>query len=276
MSCVWCHNPEGIKPELELVLKPSKCTFCKECIDACPNNAITPLTESIEIERDECDLCENCFEVCPSKALEVWGEEWEADKVLEVATRDIEFYEKSGGGVTFSGGEPLMQFEFLKELLEKSKGEGLHTCLDTSGYSSEEKLKELLKYTDIVLYDVKTLDQEKHKKFTGVSNSIILKNLELCLKSDAELVVRIPLILGYNFEDLENELAGHIVQLKNSGCDKFELIPYHSFGEQKYKMLGKKQDLEPESIKNHNLERLVDKLRKKHNVSIQVNTPILT
>jgi pyruvate formate lyase activating enzyme len=161
-------------------------------------------------------------------------------------------------------------------LLRKSKKLGLHTCLDTSGYSSEKKVKEILNFTDIILYDVKTLDNNKHKKLTGVSNSIILKNLELCLKSNVELIVRIPLILGYNFENLENELFDYIFQLKNLGCKKFEINPYHSFGEKKYTMLGKEYNLEVKKIQNHKLEELVENLRQKYNIFIKINTPILT
>jgi len=276
LRCNWCHNPEGIGTHSELIYRESRCTSCGKCIDFCPENAITLGENGILIDRLRCSICFNCIDVCYSNALEICGEKMTTNEILEEVLSDLEFYKQSGGGLTISGGEPLMQFEFLKELLKEAKKSNLHVCLDTSGYIDTEKLVEIIQNVDILLYDIKTLDSERHKRLTGMSNKLIIENLKRCLNEKQDILVRIPLIFGYNFIYVEKELRNQIKQLVQIGIKKFELIPYHKFGEEKYNMLGKKYDLSIKPFKNEVLENLVKILREKYNIDLKISTPIIT
>jgi pyruvate formate lyase activating enzyme len=197
-------------------------------------------------------------------------------KVLDEVLSDAEFYRQSGGGLTVSGGEPLMQFDFLRELLKEAKKSNLHVCLDTTGYIETEKLKDIIQNVDILLYDIKSLGEKRHKQLTGVSNELIIENLKLCVQENQDIIVRIPLIYGYNFIDLENELRNHLIQLIELGIKKFELIPYHKFGEQKYEMIGEKYNLNIKPFDKENLTNLVENLKDKYKIDVKVSTPIIT
>jgi pyruvate formate lyase activating enzyme len=214
--------------------------------------------------------------VCNTNALEKCGDYMSTEEILSDIISDQEFYKQSGGGITISGGEPLLQYDFLLELLKEIKNANLHVCLDTTGNIESDKLKQIIKYVDIILYDVKTLDDERHISLTGVSNRLILKNLKLCLAENKEIINRIPIIPEYNFIKIEEELSSHIQSLVEMGIKKFELIPYHKFGEQKYKMLGKNYQLSLKGINEDKLLNLVNELKKTYNISIQISKPILT
>jgi len=276
LRCNWCHNPEGIESHSELIYRESRCTSCGKCLEACPENAINLGENGIMIDRLRCNICFKCINVCYSNALEICGEKMTTNEILEDALSDIEFYKQSGGGLTISGGEPLMQFEFLKELLKEAKKANLHVCLDTTGYTDAEKLKEIIQNVDILLYDIKTLDEERHKLLTGVSNKLIIENLKLCLNEHQDIIVRIPVIFGYNFKDVEIELKNQVKRLVDIGIKKFELIPYHKFGEQKYNMLGKEYELKIKSLDNEKIANLAKNLREKYNIELKVSTPIIT
>ncbi len=276
LRCKWCHNPEGIESHSELIYRESRCISCGKCIDICPENAISLDENGIIIDRLRCNICFKCINVCYSNALEICGEKMTAHEVLEEVLSDVEFYKQSGGGLTISGGEPLMQFEFLKELLKEAKNSNLHVCLDTTGYIESEKLRDIIHNVDIMLYDIKSLDEERHKKLTGVSNKLIIENLKLCIQENQETIVRIPVINGYNFTDLENELRDQIKWLVEVGIKKFELIPYHRFGEQKYGMVGKNYDIKINPYDEEKISDLAKNLRENYKIEVKVSTPIIT
>ena len=191
-----------------------------------------------------CSLCGNCALLCPTGAREIAGKEYSINEVIEEILKDTRLYESSGGGVTFSGGECMLQIDFLKELLKKCKELGLHTAVDTAGHFPFEKFEQILPYTDLFLYDIKCFDSEKHKQYTGVGNQLILENLKILLTTNKSVWVRIPII------PTVNDTAQEMQRIKKyiSSCgnpEKIELLPYHAIGNSKYEALNKKAPIFP-------------------------------
>lgn len=238
LRCQWCSNPEAIKPYHEITVRDLSCIKCWRCIESCPVGAITKRNESREIDRDKCNLCGECAEVCTTGAIELVGKYMSGEEVLREIEKDRLFYLNSGGGVTFSGGEPLDQAEFVVEVSRLCRQRGIHTTLDTTGYSPWPVLREVLNQTDLILYDIKHLDPVKHKEGTGTSNELILNNLQRTV----EIVttwLRIPIIPNFNDSELYiASLAAFIVKLPKGNIEKISLLPYHNWGEQKYERLG--------------------------------------
>jgi pyruvate formate lyase activating enzyme len=238
LHCLWCHNPEGIGPGPELMHWPSRCSRCHACVAACPKGAVSEdPTEGVTIDREKCDLCGLCAEACLYDAMQVVG----ADATVEDLVREIEkdriFYEQSGGGVTFTGGDPLAQAEFLGEILDALRARGIRTAVDTSGFSRDGVLERVAAKTDLVLYDLKLMDEARHREFTGVSNAPILENLRRLAAGPAEVWVRVPLVAGVNDDDGNiNETIAFLKSLKTVRC--VGLLPYHSGGMDKARRLG--------------------------------------
>ncbi|TFG07669.1 MAG: glycyl-radical enzyme activating protein [Promethearchaeota archaeon] len=276
LRCNWCHNPEGLEPYPELIFRRSLCTKCKKCIDSCPENAIKLLDEEISIDRGRCNACFKCIDGCNTNALEICGEYMSVNKIIKEVLSDSEFYDQSGGGITISGGEPLMQNDFLLDLVKRAKNLDLHVCLDTTGYCEWTKFENILPHVDMLLYDMKVLDDERHEQLTGVSNRLILKNLKSCLEKDINIIVRIPIILGQNFIDIKHELTEHLKLLINIGAKNFELIPYHKFGESKYEMIGKDYQLSIKPVDRNILSEITEDLIKKYHISIKISDPLIT
>jgi pyruvate formate lyase activating enzyme len=230
----------------------------------------------LKIKREKCDFCGVCVETCQNNALEICGKYMSTQEIINEIMRDRKFYETSNGGITLSGGEPLMQFEFIISLLKEMKNLDLHTALDTSGYIIPDRFTRILELVDLILFDVKTLDPYKHKDLTGVPNDRILQNLKLCLNHPIETIIRIPVIYGYNFIDLQKELTKQILELKELGFTQFQLIPYHKFGEQKYQMLGQLYSVEIESNQLEKIKHIAHQLKAKVNIDIEIVEPILT
>jgi len=175
LRCRWCHNPEGQSSKPEMFVRPSRCLKeCSECLSVCEREAISRTEISPVIDRERCNSCGKCAEVCPAEAIEVVGRQMSVQEVMAEVEKDMIFHDESGGGVTFSGGEPLLQPVFLSTLLEKSKEKDIHTTVDTSGYASFEIMEEIAKNVDLFLYDLKIMDEKKHKEYTGKSNKVIL------------------------------------------------------------------------------------------------------
>jgi pyruvate formate lyase activating enzyme len=247
LRCLWCANPESISPVPQLFYLENLCTRCYRCVDVCPNKATTKTSEgAIAINRSLCQACGKCVEVCPNKARQISGNLMTVDEVLEEVKKDALFYQNSGGGVTFSGGEPTQQPEFLWHLLKRSQESGIQTALDTSGFVKPEILKRVLEHTNLVLYDIKHMDPAKHKEITGVDNRLILENAKMIATMGKPMIIRVPLIPEHN-DSKENfkALAEFMLSL---GLKRVDLLPYHSLGKIKYQRLGmeyKLSDLKP-------------------------------
>ena len=247
LRCLWCANPESMSPAPQLFYLENLCTRCYRCVEACPNKATTKTPEgAIAINRSLCKACGKCVEACPNKAREISGKLMTVEEVLEEVKKDALFYQNSGGGVTFSGGEPTQQPEFLWHLLKRCQESGIQTALDTSGFVKPEILKKVLEHTNLVLYDIKHMDPAKHKELTDVDNRLILENARMIAAMGKPMIIRVPLIPGHN--DSRENLKALADFMLGLGLKKIDLLPYHSLGKIKYQRLGmeyKLSDLKP-------------------------------
>lgn len=243
LQCQWCQNPEGQKFEPELMIREYRCAKeCNACVSACPQSAVSKNENLLELDKEKCDLCGRCVEICVYEALEVVGRKVSVKEVAEEIEKDKVFYEESGGGITFSGGEPLLQPDFLGALLDEMKEKQIHVALDTCGYISKEDLEKITDKVDLILYDLKIMDEEKHKRYTGVSNKIILENLQIISDKEKEVTVRIPLVSGINDDDRSIQMfIEYLCPLKN--IRQISLLPYHRGGYEKYRRLRKEKNL---------------------------------
>ena len=244
LECQWCSNPECISPQPEVGFIKNLCTKCGKCAEVCPDGAlIYEEGELPRIDRERCSGCGACSSVCSYKAIVLYGEQMNADEVFDAVNRDKMFYQTSGGGVTVSGGEALMQPQFVCDLFEKCRRAGIHTCMETSGYTVEPSLQQVLPYTDYILYDLKHLNSDKHRRYTGKPNSLILSNAKIVAASGVEMLFRMPLIPGIN-DDMHNvkETADFLHGLGNNAL-RIELMPYHHLGKGKYESLDKEYRL---------------------------------
>lgn len=226
LRCAWCHNPESQRAEREFLFHKRKCTACGACLRHC------------HLAQKGCDLCGECTIYCPAHAREIAGRDVTADELLAEILSDKPFYEASGGGVTFSGGECLLQSDFLCELARKCKENGVHVAVDTAGCVPWENIEKLIPFADLFLFDVKAASEDLHKSGTGVSNKLILENLaRLSSKTDRKITVRIPVIGGFN--DSVAEMAAIAAILRPLRISGVELLPYHAMGNGKYAALGR-------------------------------------
>lgn len=245
LSCVWCHNPESISPKIQVHWVGSRCIGCLGCIDACPEKALSSGTGGIEISRTTCTGCLKCTEVCPSTALEAYGKRYGLDELVSEVLKDRVYFEKSGGGVTLSGGEPTLQGEFAGEFMKTLREQGVHTALDTCGHTGWETLETLLPHTDLVLYDLKEIDPDRHKACTGVTNARILENLVRLASfmnergSPGGLWVRTPLIPCCT-DSVENirGIGTFIKGTLGSLVSRWELCSFNDLCLHKYDGLG--------------------------------------
>ncbi len=242
LSCIWCHNPESQSPEQQLLVYDKRCIGCGKCLEACQHGAIYMKDGKMLFDRDKCTSCGDCAGVCFPKAREMAGELVDTDHVMKQIEKDSIFYEESGGGVTFSGGEPLMQPDFLLELLKRGKAADIHTAVDTCGYASPEVLTDTSNYTDLYLYDLKLMDDEKHIKYTGVSNKLILENLQLLSRLGKRIFIRLPLMPGINDDEANIKATAEIIRT-TAGVEQVNLLPYHNIAADKYSRLGKPHSL---------------------------------
>ncbi len=237
LKCWWCHNPESINPKKEMIFWKDRCINCGDCQNACDVNGVEQNVHNHENDNKQCILCGKCVEVCPTEAREIIGKSMTIHEVLEEIEKDSVFYDETGGGVTFSGGEPLLQHEFLYDILRKCKEKGIHTAIDTSGYVTWDVFEKIVDYVDLFLYDIKHFDKNLHRKYTGVSNGLILENLEKLSTVHNNIIIRVPIIPSIN-DDKKNILKiGEFIQSLN--LHDVNILPYHNTGMDKYERLNK-------------------------------------
>lgn len=244
LRCLWCANPESQKNVPEILFDENRCIGHKECgwcVDVCPSDAIKKLeTGKVSINRKVCTTCGKCAQICPSKAITLMGKYMSINDVLEMVKGDDAFYWRSGGGITVGGGDPVYQAEFTRQLLGKCKERGMDTAIETAGYANFADLEKISQYANLIHYDIKHIDPVKHKKFTGVSNELILDNLIRLSNTfpQTPIIVRTPIIVGFN--DSEEVIESIVNFLRGvRKLIKYELLPYHGFGESKYYSLGR-------------------------------------
>ncbi len=242
LRCLWCHNPESKSKKAELTLYKNRCIGCLDCLSACPNgvHSVSPSGEHL-LDRTRCLVCGACAAACTG-ALEVCGTEMRPEEVLEEVLKDLPFYENSGGGLTVSGGEPLLQAEFTYALLSMAKSRGLHTAIETSGYAPWETVREIAAVTDLFLWDVKETDPARHKAYTGVDNAVILENLRRLDAQGAKIVLRCPVIPGCNDREEHFAAVGKLAETL-SAVEHVDIEPYHPLGISKADALGQEYPL---------------------------------
>ena len=238
LHCWWCHNPEGQFPGAQVVYMEERCIRCFSCVEACPNHAIKIVEGIPTVERDACRHSGVCVRVCQTKAREMAGKMVKVSEVMAEIEKDTVFYDESGGGVTFSGGEPFMQPIFLQNLLEACHERRIHTAIETCGFVDAKTLLNSVPYAELYLYDLKAFDNEIHRKFTGSSNEIILNNLRQLARVHDHIIVRFPLIPGVNDDDSSVRQIGEFVSSLET-VKEIDVLPYHKLGVEKYKRLGK-------------------------------------
>jgi pyruvate formate lyase activating enzyme len=242
VHCRWCHNPEGISRRRELIVLESRCLGCGECRLACRYGTVIPGDGALPARSELCEVCGACVEACPTQGRQIVGQELCVSQVLETVLQDQIFYEESGGGVTFSGGEPLSQPGFLRSLLEACRDRGVHTTVDTCGLTQQKDLLSVAALTDLFLYDLKLMDDAKHLHYTGVSNALILENLQALGRSHGRIWLRVPIIPGINDAPADLEAAAHFAAAV-PGVRQVNLLPFHRTGLPKSSRLGQESGL---------------------------------
>lgn len=239
LSCIWCHNPESNSCRTELAYDQSKCVGCRSCEAVCPQKCHSfSANNEHHLKRSACLACGKCTEVCHYDALRLYGKTMDVESVMRIVRKDKAFYQNSGGGLTLSGGEPLMQPDFTAALLDAAHAEGIGTCMETSGYAEAEVFQKIAQKLDQILFDYKATDEQEHRRLTGVSNQKILQNLRLADAMGVSIVLRAPIIPGCNDNEVHLKALGHLAEQLHHVA-YVELMPYHPLGLAKAEQLGK-------------------------------------
>lgn len=238
LSCIWCHNPEGISVRKQKMYTKKKCIGCRTCVANCPVNALSLTSEGISMDNDTCILCGKCVEVCPTKAMEMSGTEYSIDYLVNEIEKETIFMDQSEGGVTFCGGEPLMHPDTLLELLLRCKEIGVHRAVDTTLFAKPEIVAKVMKETDLFLVDLKHMDSEKHRFYCGVPNELILSNLRMITDAGKEMIIRIPLIEGVNADEENIRHSAEFLSSLSWNNKIVHLLPYHDIATGKHEKLG--------------------------------------
>ncbi|MBE6762684.1 MAG: glycyl-radical enzyme activating protein [Ruminococcaceae bacterium] len=262
LECLWCHNPEGLSKKQEIGVFSQKCIGCMDCANECECHLFTD--SGRVFLRDKCKGCMKCADLCVSGAIVEYGKKYSAEEVLFEVLKDREIYEKTGGGITLSGGEPMLQPDFVLELLKLAKNENLNTALDTCGYAKWENYEKVLPFVDMVLYDLKAFDPNLHKTLTGKDNALILDNLKKISQTKTKIAVRIPLIPTLNDGEIK-KIGEFLSQLEN--IVEVKVLPYHNYSSNKYQSLNKSYLLDEIVPPNDEEIKLAIKTLKSYNIN---------
>jgi pyruvate formate lyase activating enzyme len=257
LNCWWCHNPESQSGAIQIYCRTPQCIGCGTCASVCPVSAVSLDNKVAKVDSASCNLCGACVEACPSGAMTAVGRQIEAEQLVAEMERDRLFFNESGGGVTFSGGEPLAQPDFLIEMLERSGRSGLHRVVDTSGYASRDVMMAVAKQTDLILFDIKLMDDAMHRKHTGVSNAGILDNLKSITSAGFRLEIRIPMIPSITSDEKNITAAAAFIADLDSK-PRVKLLPYHRAAMHKYEQFGMKQML-PDTLQQADDDLIIAK-----------------
>lgn len=253
LKCVWCHNPESISNKRQLEWFKHKCIGCNTCIDICKYDALLFNDSGLKIDRDKCTSCGECSDECPSTALHMWGEYWNIDDLYYEIQKDKIYYTQSKGGITVSGGEPTIQSEFILKFLKRCKENDINTALDTCGYAPENIYRKLLPYIDLILFDIKEIDLEKHQQFTGIANDLILRNAimvaDYVKKNNKQFWIRTPIIPKYTAtEENIKGIGKFIVNDLENIPEKWDLLSFNQLCAEKYSRLDMTWPLKDEPL----------------------------
>ena len=237
LRCAWCHNPENLSTRPDVMYAPNKCIACGNCINICPRNHKAG-TDKMLFVREGCIGCGKCVEVCPTRALSLCGKKMSTDEVFSEIKKDMHYYSESGGGVTLSGGECLMQPDFAAELLKHCKENNIHTAIESAFCVPFENVKKVLGFVDLVFADLKHHDGEEHKKYTGRGNELIIENIKRVSEIHDNVIIRIPLIPGVNDSEADIREFSKIINTFGDGVKGVELLKYNYLAESKYEGLG--------------------------------------
>ena len=249
LKCIWCHNPESNSRKIEIGYDTKKCVKCQACLHVCPQNCHAFTDGDHIFHRTQCIACGRCVDVCEMEALTQMGKVMRVEEVMRIVERDRSFYESSEGGLTLSGGECLQQHLFSKALLKTAKERGISTCIETSGFTSREKLLEIIPYIDLFLYDIKQMNAEIHKKVTGVGNKEIIENLYEIDRHGRQIVLRLPVIPGINDNEEHFQAIGKLAD-KLQNVLYLEVLPYHPLGLSKAELLNRTMEYDSKDIPN--------------------------
>jgi pyruvate formate lyase activating enzyme len=253
LKCIWCHNPESILKKKQLQWIKHKCIACKTCIETCKLKALKLDKKGMHIDREKCNSCGDCVEECPSTALSMFGKWWQLEDLFYEVNKDKVYYTKSGGGITVSGGEPTQQPDFIEKLLKKCKENGISTALDTTGYANKDVYEKILPYVDLILFDIKEINSDTHKKYTGIPNERILENAIWIAKfmevNNKKMWIRTPLIPKFTATDENIKGIGEFIvkELKNIP-NRWDLLAFNNLCSSKYERLDMIWPLKDESL----------------------------
>jgi pyruvate formate lyase activating enzyme len=269
LRCRWCHNPESWKDNPEPALRRNRCLRCGRCVQTCPQNAIS-LTENLPLtDPEKCTLCGECIETCPGGAREIIGRRMTVAEVMTEIEKDIIFYDESAGGATFSGGEPLMQAEFLLALLNQCRKKQIHTAVDTSCCAQPDVVDAVAKKTDLFLCDLKHTDSDAHRRLTGVENTLIFANIKRLSHAGKRIIIRIPIIPGFN-DDPENIEATGKFAASLPGVIRIDILPYNPGGTEKARRLAAAIDLIQVEIPNDQRMNSIAALLGKYGFEVKI------
>ncbi|WP_243134737.1 glycyl-radical enzyme activating protein [Acetobacterium wieringae] len=243
LQCRWCSNPESMKVQPEVGVNKEACLgidHCGWCVDKCPNVAlILEEKKIVAIDREKCSNCLSCATSCPNDTLKIFGNSMTVEEIMKIVRSDRNYYEQSGGGLTLSGGDPLVQWKFSLEILKACKLTNIHTCVETELFCKKEIIDHILPYTDLIITDIKHMDTQKHKLFTNVGNEVILDNIKYIVKNNADVVIRIPIVPGHNNDDENIRITAEFISKElNNRIHQLQLLPYRPLGVDKYASLG--------------------------------------